>query len=185
MAREQNVLFLLLPVPRQPPAPSTLPFISSPVIRNVALYSAEHREYFRLTRNLCQRGWAHFRSADLLMCLPRINYWRASIPPPSPFQRFRGRLVTERRPPTGAGSGWREGRGERQHGDPGGGPGARREPRLQLSALGAIALPRCLFMRSLVSAGGSDEGRHGTGGSFGFVWKKTSEKWRQTIGNVL
>lgn len=68
MARKQNVLFLpFLPSP---------PFISSPVIRNVPLYLAEHREYFRLTRNLCRRGWADFRSADLLMCLARINYWR-------------------------------------------------------------------------------------------------------------
>lgn len=65
------------PLPSPSSHPSTLPFISSSVIRNVPLYLAEHREYFRLTRNLCRRGWADFRSADLLMCLPHINYWRA------------------------------------------------------------------------------------------------------------
>lgn len=30
---------------------------------------------FQLTRNLCQRGWADFRNADLLMCFLHINYW--------------------------------------------------------------------------------------------------------------
>lgn len=30
---------------------------------------------FQRTRNLCQRGWADFRNADLLMCFLHIKYW--------------------------------------------------------------------------------------------------------------
>lgn len=59
----------------QAKCPFPPPFISLSVIRNVPLYLREHREYFRLTRNLCQWGWADFRNADLLMCFLHINYW--------------------------------------------------------------------------------------------------------------